>query len=232
MCCKLTSSKDAGSDRRGLLGCSDRGLTSAGLPMQVPKDLVAEEAHQKPAFADAQVDPQAGMVGGRSQAQQQAEAELEARTTEQQQQPQQQQAHPQQRVPDKLLKPAVVSDEDQKAAAANKASALAAISASQNAGRQQRTAVKEGGALELDQDAGVPAVRSNSFASMLLGSTHAAQLFAVAGACLVLVLWRLRSRRKRQGEAVILQPALAGSDGPMSRWISSRTSRQRFQLAQ
>ena len=200
--------------------------------MQVPKDLVAEEARQKPAFADAQVDPQAGMVGGKSQAQQQAEAELKARNAGQQQQTQQQQALPQQRVPDELLKPAVVSDDDQKAAAVNKASALAAISASQNAGRQQRTAVKEGGVLELDQDAGVPAVRSNSFASMLLGSTHAAQLFAVAGACLVLVLWRLRSRRKRQGEAVILQPALAGSDGPMSRWISSRTSRQRFQLAQ
>ena len=87
-----------------------------------------------------------------------------------------------------------MSDEDQKAAAANKASVLAAISASENAGRQQRTAVKEGGALELDQDAGAPAVRSSSFASMLLGSTHAAQLFAVAGACLVLMLWRLPSR--------------------------------------
>ena len=123
--------------------------------MQVPKDLVAEEAHQKPAFADAQVDPQAGMVGGKSQAQQQAEAELEARNTEQQQQPQQQQAQPQQRVPDELLKPAVVSDEDQKAAAVNKASALAAISASQNAGRQQRTAVKEGGALEHARSAAV-----------------------------------------------------------------------------
>ena len=122
---------------------------------------------------------------------------------------------------DELLKPAVVFDEDQEAAAANKASALAAISASQ-------IAVK-GGALELHQDIGAPAVRSkylcryirtlvrrqsgpSTSASMLLGSTHIAQLFAVAGACLVLVLWRLRSRRKQLGKVVILQPALAATD--------------------
>ena len=75
----------------------------------------------------------------------------------------------------------------------------------------------------------MPAVRA--IASMQLGGRHAAQLSGAAGACLVLVLWHSSSRQEQQVEAVILQPVLAGSGGPINMLISSRTSRQRSQLA-
>ena len=123
--------------------CSNTCPGGLPCPLQVLKELVAEEAHQKPASANACRPPRAS---GKHQAQQQAEAVLEVRNAEQQQQPQQQQALLQRRLLQELLEPAVVYYDDLTAAAANKASSLAAIS--QNTRRQHCNATKGGGALE------------------------------------------------------------------------------------